>query len=513
MDISPDMTMESAADGLRDPLTLAEPHMTVEAMASPQQTFSPHIDQLVTALAAAQLEIENPARNRTATVSTRKGYTYEFHYADLSQVIDCVRKPLAKHGLVLSQVVVGRRLTVSVMHTSGQWMKATVELRPDSDGAQAFASELTAYRRHLIQSLLSIAAQDDDDANVAEGNLYTPGKRDKNRWDDMPPPGEDVADPLMVEIGKVKDVASAVALLRLWGQHRQRLYQMRRVNPDRRMEIVGAFANALQEQLGNVIAAVWRGYLTATTRQHLDALRHKWDNEWDETLRRFRDAEPAAYGDLVQHANYCVENLKAEIRKEEEAAAKDLVTTPATPFVQVKESRPPSEMPPEPPPSFSAVLLDAQGEPAGEAHTHPEAWAKAFEDLARRTPAAQLEALVEHNRDTWGEVDADIGGSVILADVMTWIVNQQDGDSTDAAGDPPAIVAIEIPPGRSGPDLRAYEKAIEEAVQAITSADDMLTWEALNEPTYVATPTLNRMRILKLVASKKRALGIAPPQT
>lgn len=143
-------------------------------------TRSENIEQLVEALALAQGEIKSPTRNRSVSVATRQGGSYSFSYATLDAVIEAVRLPLSKNGLWFTQIMHHNPqentyiLDTRLLHKSGQWLACQNPLLWDGQGGnQQFGSALTFMKRYALSSLLGIAAEEDDDANLAEGNTIT----------------------------------------------------------------------------------------------------------------------------------------------------------------------------------------------------------------------------------------------------------------------------------------------------------------------------------------------------
>lgn len=137
------------------------------------------IDKLAEALAAAQGEIQNPERNRTVHVRgetrTGKEFSYDFRYATLDSIIECAKAPLSKFGLAYTQILGMEHngkyaLSTRLMHSSGQWIESKTPLLVDSTKNQEFGSALTFMRRYALTALLGIAAEEDDDANAADGN-------------------------------------------------------------------------------------------------------------------------------------------------------------------------------------------------------------------------------------------------------------------------------------------------------------------------------------------------------
>lgn len=142
---------------------------------APDPTRSEKIDLLVTALALAQGEIKAPDRNRTVKVTPRSGgQGYSFRYATLDHIIDIIRGPLTKNGLWFTQIMKEDNgtfiLDTRLLHNSGQWMACQTPLIVEGGSNQQFGSALTFMRRYSLTSLLGIAAEEDDDASVADGN-------------------------------------------------------------------------------------------------------------------------------------------------------------------------------------------------------------------------------------------------------------------------------------------------------------------------------------------------------
>ncbi len=148
-------------------------------------TRSERIDFLVDALALAQNQIKAPERNREVKVTPRNADkpAYSFKYATLDNIIEAVRAPLTGNGLWFTQILkldekTGQYLLdTRLMHSTGQWIASQTPLIWDgSGGNQQFGSALTFMRRYALTSLLGIAAEEDDDANAADGNTINEAK-------------------------------------------------------------------------------------------------------------------------------------------------------------------------------------------------------------------------------------------------------------------------------------------------------------------------------------------------
>ncbi len=123
---------------------------------------SEQIDKLAIALSKAQAVMEAAAKNK-------KNPHYNSMYADLASIIEAVRKPLTDNGLAFTQTIQaiepGLFLETTLLHTSGQWVRSQYPLLQGT--AQQTGSSLTYARRYSLSSIAGIAADEDDDGNLA----------------------------------------------------------------------------------------------------------------------------------------------------------------------------------------------------------------------------------------------------------------------------------------------------------------------------------------------------------
>jgi len=146
-------------------------------MESETKMRSDNLGELIGALSQAQAEFRPIEKNRTVDVMTRTGGTYRFRYATLDAILEAVRKPLADHGLAITQLITLRNgipiLQTLLLHQSGQWVSSEVQIiLTGAGGSQEFGSALSYMRRYAISAILNIASQEDDDANIADGNHF-----------------------------------------------------------------------------------------------------------------------------------------------------------------------------------------------------------------------------------------------------------------------------------------------------------------------------------------------------
>ena len=141
--------------------------------------MSEEISALAAALSKAQSSIED------ATKGTENDY-FKSKYADLSAVRDTIRKPLAENELSIAQFPTTAPNGVSVetvlMHSSGQYMSASVWVPISKMDAHGIGSGITYARRYGLMSLLCIASEDDD-GNAAVDSIKKAQENEKNKQD------------------------------------------------------------------------------------------------------------------------------------------------------------------------------------------------------------------------------------------------------------------------------------------------------------------------------------------
>jgi len=138
------------------------------------QRSSDTIGAIASALAKAQIELNNPEKSLTGTL--RSPFSREadrsFRYASLSSGLDLVRKSLGRHEIATVQTTsidekVGLiRLTTTLAHSSGEWVSSDWPVCPLTETAapHRMGAALTYARRYALFTLVGIAGEDDLDA-------------------------------------------------------------------------------------------------------------------------------------------------------------------------------------------------------------------------------------------------------------------------------------------------------------------------------------------------------------
>jgi hypothetical protein len=138
------------------------------------QRSSETIGAIAAALARAQIELTNPEKCLTGTLTSESpredGKT--FRYASLSSGLEIVRKCLGKHEIAAVQATeIDKdsgliRLLTTLAHASGEWMSSEWPVCPvtETNAPHRLGAALTYARRHSLFTLVGIAGDDDRDA-------------------------------------------------------------------------------------------------------------------------------------------------------------------------------------------------------------------------------------------------------------------------------------------------------------------------------------------------------------
>jgi hypothetical protein len=132
--------------------------------------FSESKAAIAKALVAAQ-------KNIGTIKKSSKNPHFNSKYADLASVVEAVSPALHEADLVLLQGSANQedgsiRVQTMLLHgSSAEWVRTSLNLRPFKPDAQGVGSTITYGRRYTLQSLLGLAAEDDD-GNAASGRNY-----------------------------------------------------------------------------------------------------------------------------------------------------------------------------------------------------------------------------------------------------------------------------------------------------------------------------------------------------
>ena len=150
---------------------------------TPTTPVAPDKAAIYTALAAAQVEIQNATTNVENNFTNKK-------YADLASVLDAVRAPLAKNGIALFQItedqsssVLGIRTILA--HESGQTIQDLITMSPPKLDPQGVGSCRTYMRRYAILAMTGIAGAEDNDAEGTKADPEEVERISKTQVDEL----------------------------------------------------------------------------------------------------------------------------------------------------------------------------------------------------------------------------------------------------------------------------------------------------------------------------------------
>src|SRR6185312_10609383 len=163
------------------------------------QHSSNSIGALASALAKAQLEIENPEKSLMGTIVSpfpREG-SRSFRYSSLSSGLDLVRNCLGRHEIATVQTTTIDpdhaliRLTTTLVHASGEWVSSDWPVCPVSETAapHRLGAALTYARRYALFTLVGIAGEDDLDAPDLSSEVGPRSSQDGPQRPDRDPSG------------------------------------------------------------------------------------------------------------------------------------------------------------------------------------------------------------------------------------------------------------------------------------------------------------------------------------
>jgi hypothetical protein len=129
---------------------------------------SENINEIASALAKVQGEIK-------AAQKDGANPHFKSKFASLNSHWEVCRAVLSKNGLMITQLSTvvddGKNVLVTMLcHSSGQWFKSSMILKPVKDDPQGMGSCLSYARRYMLSAIVGTTADDeDDDAEAASG--------------------------------------------------------------------------------------------------------------------------------------------------------------------------------------------------------------------------------------------------------------------------------------------------------------------------------------------------------
>jgi hypothetical protein len=139
--------------------------------------WSSECDKLFGALAKAQANFTAVAKNRTAGKGGASSFSYR--YADYADVLEMALPCLAKEGIAFMQPIHGDKMSCFLVHSSGQWIKASANC-PVAQKIQDQGAVFTYMKRYTMSALLGVSAQEDTDAQGVDTTSKSTGKSNQS---------------------------------------------------------------------------------------------------------------------------------------------------------------------------------------------------------------------------------------------------------------------------------------------------------------------------------------------
>jgi len=150
------------------------------------------IASLAAALNKAQAEMSGAKKSA-------KNPFFKSNYANLEEVINCVKEPFADNGLSFVQFPISgdgvAGVETFIMHESGEFISGEFMLKCSKNDPQGMGSAITYARRYGLQSACGVPSEDDD------GNAASAKKP---------------AMTAMTASNKINDAKTVDALVKLW---------------------------------------------------------------------------------------------------------------------------------------------------------------------------------------------------------------------------------------------------------------------------------------------------------
>ncbi len=130
--------------------------------------WSPEITKIAPALVKAQIQMKKAAKSSTNP-------HFKSKYADLTEVYDACKDALHDNEIMVMQGARNELDTYGVettlLHSSGQWVREVLMLRPSKLDPQGAGSAITYARRYALAAMVGVM-QEDDDGNNASRREY-----------------------------------------------------------------------------------------------------------------------------------------------------------------------------------------------------------------------------------------------------------------------------------------------------------------------------------------------------
>jgi hypothetical protein len=139
------------------------------------------IASLAAALNKAQAEMSGAKKSA-------KNPFFKSNYANLEEVINCVKEPFADNGLSFVQFPISgdgvAGVETTILHESGEFISGEFMLKCSKNDPQGMGSAITYARRYGLQSACGIPSEDDDGNAASAKKPVMTAKEASNKIND-----------------------------------------------------------------------------------------------------------------------------------------------------------------------------------------------------------------------------------------------------------------------------------------------------------------------------------------
>jgi len=138
------------------------------------------MEQIAKALHAFQSNLPEVKLDATVKVQTKAGGSYNFKYATYANIVKTVLPSLIENDMAFTQTFGDGCLVTSLFHISGESIVSKIPINLDGCTMQEIGSRISYLKRYSLSAILGIVAEEDDDANIADGNSYQKNKPEQS---------------------------------------------------------------------------------------------------------------------------------------------------------------------------------------------------------------------------------------------------------------------------------------------------------------------------------------------
>ena len=130
---------------------------------------------LAQALLKFQQLVTPISKSKTVKVKTQRGGDYTFSYAPYEAIVESIKPHLAECDLAVAQPLDANPeghlfVKTILMHVTGESLVSVAPINTANMSMQEVGSAITYMRRYALSALLGLVTDEDDDANMADGN-------------------------------------------------------------------------------------------------------------------------------------------------------------------------------------------------------------------------------------------------------------------------------------------------------------------------------------------------------